>query len=232
MKKLFRRVAIVSKQKKALLCCRREAAQRGLRYDEQAPDVVLTYGGDGTLLHAERAYPGVPKLPLRASPTCKKCFDHDIAEALDHLARGAYEQGTRQKLKCKLSTGQEFNALNDIIFRNSNLARAIRFTLTIEGEQVGDVLIGDGLVFATPFGSTAYFKSITGTSFERGWGVAFNNLTKQRAPIFLDESATVKVSVIRGPADLAADNKIIKQLDEKGVFFVRLEGSAIILRLT
>ena len=41
--------------------------ESGLEVVTEDPDVVLTFGGDGLLLGSERAWPGVPKLPLRNS---------------------------------------------------------------------------------------------------------------------------------------------------------------------
>ncbi|MBW7940243.1 MAG: hypothetical protein H3C63_15995, partial [Candidatus Omnitrophica bacterium] len=44
----------------------------GLIRDDQSPEVVISVGGDGTLLSAERKYPTIPKLPLRFSETSRK----------------------------------------------------------------------------------------------------------------------------------------------------------------
>ena len=41
----------------------------GVELVEDSPDLVLTHGGDGALLGAERDFPGVPKLPLRDART-------------------------------------------------------------------------------------------------------------------------------------------------------------------
>jgi len=48
----------------------------GFEMVKSNPDVIISFGGDGTLLSAEREYPGVPKLPIRNSQFCHKCAEH------------------------------------------------------------------------------------------------------------------------------------------------------------
>ena len=62
------------------------------------------------------------------------------------------------------------------------------------------------MVVATPFGSTAYYHSISRKSFDKGIGVAFNNTTKPVKHLVLDEAAVVEVEIVRGQAVLVADN--------------------------
>ena len=41
--------------------------------DSEEPELIITYGGDGALLGAEREFPGIPKLPLRDAATAPTC---------------------------------------------------------------------------------------------------------------------------------------------------------------
>ncbi|MBI4020263.1 MAG: hypothetical protein HY367_02940, partial [Candidatus Aenigmarchaeota archaeon] len=57
------------------------------------PDFVITYGGDGTILVAERKYPGVPKIPISRSRICSKCFNYmikNLSSVLDKIKRGEF----------------------------------------------------------------------------------------------------------------------------------------------
>ena len=49
---------------------------------EQDPEVVITYGGDGTLVKSEEMYPGILKIVLRNSLICKKCSPFSNEEVL------------------------------------------------------------------------------------------------------------------------------------------------------
>lgn len=165
-------------------------------------DVVITYGGDGTLLTAERIYPGIPKLPIRDSLICKKCSEHQDEIVLKKLLDGKLKLKEYKKLKTEILY-KSFLALNDFVIRNQNPIHTIRFKLPTVDDQL---LIGDGVVIATPFGSTGYFKSITGKTFEEGFGLAFNNTTEKISPLFLKENEEINFELTRGKATLSFDN--------------------------
>lgn len=165
------------------------------------PDVIISYGGDGTLLTAERLYPGIPKLPIRDSLVCKKCPDHEEKVLLQHLLEGKLKLEEYKKLETTFLY-KTFTALNDFVIRNAAPMHAIRFQTT----GIDKLLIGDGIVLSTPFGSTGYFKSITGQTFEEGLGLAFNNTTEKEPPIFLKDKDTVIFKLVRGTATLSFDN--------------------------
>ena len=89
-------------------------------------------------------------------------------------------------------------------------------------------MIGDGVVVATPYGSTAYFHSITGKRFPKGIYMAFNNPTKTMKPVRIKDK--VKIKIKRENAMVFADNcrkifmlrpgdeVIIKKSREKAMF--------------
>lgn len=165
-----------------------------------SPDVVVSYGGDGTLLSSERKYPSIPKLPLRDSLICKKCARHQDEVVLKKLIDGRLQLLEYKKLETTFFY-KNFFCLNDFVIRNSDPTHTIRFKITDN-----ELFIGDGVVIATPFGSTGYFKSITDQTFESGFGLAFNNTTEKVAPVFLKDNDQVNFKLIRGKATLSMDN--------------------------
>lgn len=173
----------------------------GFEIVNSEPDVVISYGGDGTLLTSERLYPGIPKLPIRDSLVCKKCPVHGEKVLLQELLDGKLTLKEYKKLETTILY-KTLTALNDFVIRNVLPIHAIRFLVT--GKE--KLLIGDGLVLSTPFGSTGYFKSIVGESFDNGWGLSFNNITEKEPPIFLKDEDTVTFKLIRGNATLSFDN--------------------------
>jgi len=167
---------------------------------------VISYGGDGTLLSSERTYPGIPKLPIRDSQFCHKCPHHGDEKVLEEMLAGELKLNEYKKLHTNLA-GKDFYALNDFVIRNQHPIHTIRFKIN------GKFFIGDGIVVATSFGSTGYFKSVTGQTFDQalpagrqGFGLAFNNTTEKINPLFLrdDDSANFKLN--RGRATLSFDN--------------------------
>ena len=61
-------------------------------------------------------------------------------------------------------------------------------------------------MIATPFGSTAYYKSITGKSFRSGVGVAFNNPVEPVKPRVLEEDSVLTFELLRGHAYMSRDD--------------------------
>ncbi|MCB9899167.1 MAG: NAD(+)/NADH kinase [Planctomycetes bacterium] len=177
---------------------------RGHEVVRRAPELVLTHGGDGSLLRAERWFPDVPKMPVRVATGQRLCARHTLEGVLRRLADGALPSEELDLLELRVGAARLF-ALNDVVLRNDNPAVAVRFHLVVDGVRSREHT-GDGLVIATPFGSTAYYRSVTRTSFGSGIGVGFNNATRPTAPLQLDPRSSLVVEVVRGPAVLVADN--------------------------
>ena len=60
----------------------------GFSIDLDNPDYIVTYGGDGTLMHAEALFPGIPKIILKNSLICKKCSVFSNEEVLERVKNG------------------------------------------------------------------------------------------------------------------------------------------------
>lgn len=195
------------------------AGRQGFEIVSAKPDVIISYGGDGTLLASERKYPGVPKLPIRDSLICKKCPDHKEEVLLQSLLNAKLQIKEYQKLETTIFY-KTLTALNDFVIRNTQPIHTIRFKITPQDK----LLIGDGVVISTPFGSSGYFKSITGETFQKGFGLAFNNTTEQVPPVFFKDDDIVTFKLIRGTATLSFDNN-------PDIFKVD-EGSELIFKLS
>ncbi len=209
----------------------REAGLELVGIDDN-PDVMVTYGGDGTLIGAEISHPGVPKLPMRDRKSCAKCEVHRDEAVLKRLVDSELVQTHLKKLSARVQD-QTVYGLNDILLRNSDLRSAVRFQVYINGESATDEMVGDGLVAATPFGSSAYFRSITNTTFRVGIGLAFSNCTEFLNHMVLFPEDEIRVAIIRGPAHLTADNspQIIKLTSGDDIVIRRAGKEATILGL-
>ncbi len=141
------------------------------RFDEAQPDtdVLITLGGDGTLLRGARslAGTGVPVLGVnlgRLGFLTTAPID-GLEQALDQLFAGEWELDRRSTLSAEVRGGDgagSFVALNDVVVHTSGMARVVRLRVTIgDGEEVAS-FAGDGLIVSTPTGSTAYSLSAGG----------------------------------------------------------------------
>lgn len=179
------------------------------------PAVVFSLGGDGTYLFAERKFPGIPKILIRDNSICNQCNEntlHDIIEALRahqyavksnmmlaaaiHLRKGKKGKVGKKELACT----------NDFILRNKDPTQALRFTVSVNGKHLDGTFVGDGIIIATPFGSTGYFYSAARKKFTSGIGVAFNNTHLPQHPLILPEHSRIAITIVRADAQFAADN--------------------------
>ena len=112
------------------------------------PEVIICYGGDGTLLLAEREEPGIPKVAIRDSQICNKCREESKDTVLKLLSQKKYHITEHHKIEA-LCNGNKIIALNDIIIGHYYINTALRFRVLIDNVPYGGEFLGDGLVAAT-----------------------------------------------------------------------------------
>lgn len=129
----------------------------------------IVVGGDGTMLHVARSLASV-NIPVVGINMGRLGFLTDIpADALhddlDELLQGDYEIEQRIMLNIQLINQNndidEHTALNDVVLSKGNTGRILEFNTNVDGEEVGKSR-GDGLIVATPTGSTAHALSAGG----------------------------------------------------------------------
>lgn len=173
--------------------------------DGNSFDAVITHGGDGALLGAERVYPGIPKFPIRDAATAPTCPEHQLEARLRAFSEGALKTTAMPKVMASVN-GRTMTALNDVFLHNADFASALRYRVRIDGELYANEVAGDGVCLATPHGSSAYYRSITHSLFRTGIGLAFSNSTEEVDHLVLSDKSVVEVTVTRGPGILLADN--------------------------
>ena len=178
----------------------------GFQIVEDNPEIVIAYGGDGTFVRAAHALPGIPKVLLRGSEICKLCPPFSNEEVLRRLKEKKFEVVEILVLEAQ-GKNKTLLGINDIIVHNKDPRHAIRYRIEVDREDMGHEAIGDGIVVATPLGSTGYYRSITASFFDIGIGLAFNNSTEQFNHMVLGEGSEIRVKITRGPAEVYADNQ-------------------------
>ncbi|MDR2093697.1 MAG: NAD(+)/NADH kinase [Azoarcus sp.] len=156
-----------------------EAAQdfATIAYEEIASqaDLAVVIGGDGTLLNAARCM-GTRAVPLVGVNLGRLGFLTDLPRAsacqqLGEILDGHYCAESRFMLDAEVMRGDErlFHtlALNDVVVNRGNLGRMIEFELRVDGEFVY-TLRSDGMIVATPTGSTAYALAANGPILHPG----------------------------------------------------------------
>ena len=138
-------------------------------------DVLIVLGGDGTFLRAARAVTeiDVPILGINLGKVgfLSKAEAHELETVLAHIVAGEYRIEERMVLAGRIlpggrdTGGERLVALNDITIARGSLARVCRLDVSI-GESHLATFIADGLIVASPTGSTGYSFSAGGPIVE------------------------------------------------------------------
>jgi NAD+ kinase len=176
-------------------------------------DAMLTLGGDGTLLRAARDvgdHP-VPILGINLGRlgflTC--CPGDSLEEALRRLATKDYVLEPRMTLDARVrsadATERSWRALNDVVLHKGGFARMVTLWLQANGETVAHYS-ADGIVIATPTGSTAYNLSAGGPvvfpTLETILVTPVSAHALALRPLVLPPTAEITVQVEDGPDEL------------------------------
>lgn len=197
-------------------------------------DICIVLGGDGTILRALRVYAGTG-VPVFAVDLGEVGFLATVSP--DETARGfaAAFKGEFEVLDLPavaLSTQVEDNkAINDVAFHREPGSRVAKLAYAVDGEEVGRVRC-DGLVVATPAGSTGYNLANGGPVL--AWGVegfvvsfiAPHSLTARTLVVAPEDTLTV-LNASREPVTLAVDGRSVGQLlpnDSIDLRFVQGQG--------
>jgi len=131
-------------------------------------DLLVSMGGDGTILATARAVGkrGVPILGINLGSVgfLTQHKPDNLRKSLDRIIAGDYQIQERMMLKAEIESGKGIEwpyALNDIVIDNGPVSRIIDISLTVNGENIVTYK-ADGLVLATPTGSTAYSLAVGG----------------------------------------------------------------------
>ncbi len=202
-----------------------EATRVAERDLARSVDLVVAVGGDGTLLHAAR-HVADRNVPLLGVNRGRLGFLTDISpehmlQAIDAILAGDYLSERRSMLAAKLGGRPDAEALfavNDIVLQRGETGRMLDFTTVVDGVYV-NTHRGDGLVVATPTGSTAYALSCGGPIIQPNVNalvmVPICPHTLSDRPLVLPSTSTVRVSLERDthdPAHVVCDGEPLAKL--------------------
>ena len=133
------------------------------------PDLIFVLGGDGTILSVARKITcsDVPFLGINLGQVgfLAEISPLNWQEELGVILGGSYRVSERLILSFRIiregKVIKEGQAINDLVIHRGGLARLVRLDMTLGGQKIKNIR-ADGLIFATPTGSTAYSVSAGG----------------------------------------------------------------------
>ncbi len=187
-------------------------------------DLIIAIGGDGTMLHASRgaALHGVPLLGVNRGRLgfLNDISPENLSNAIDTLLRGDYVTEKRLMLEARIFGGAaacpRLLALNDVVLKTVDTGHMEDFKTVVDGDYV-NTHGGDGLIVATPTGSTAYALSCGGPIIEPDVDalviVPIAPHTLSDRPLVVKSSSTIRVAVDLRPgsqdAQVTCDGDIL-----------------------
>ena len=199
--------------------------EQGLPIGDQI-DIAIVVGGDGTLLHVARllAEQGIPAIGInlgRLGFLTDISFS-DLETGIGAILNGQYAIEKRTMLQCTTYKDEQVvfsgHALNEIVLSKGNTGRVIEFEIRVNGNYVSQIR-SDGLILATPTGSTAYALSAGGPIIYPDLSVICMSPicphTLSNRPIILDENNTIEITAVEtceSQANLALDGVLSYQV--------------------
>jgi NAD+ kinase len=168
-------------------------------------DLIVVLGGDGTLLSiARRTGARVPILGVNLGELgfLTEVVEREAMPMLARVIAGRYDLDRRMTLAARLERGGRvvgrFRALNDVVITNGARARIIQFAVSVDGLPLATYR-ADGVIVATPTGSTAYSLSVGGPVVEPTVQVLLlspiSPHTLSNRPVVLRPDAVVRLRV-------------------------------------
>jgi NAD+ kinase len=201
--------------------------------DGERPDVCLVLGGDGSILYALRhfSHTGVPVFGINFGTIgfLAAVEREQLADGLERAFSGDFDVMEMPAITVDLPVDHPV-ALNDVSFLRQPHGRVAELSYTIGEEEVGSVRC-DGLVAATPAGSTGYNLANAGPILAwgvKGYVVSFiapHTLAARALVVGPGDSLTVMNAAGREPVEISLDGAAAGELEPGAELEMRFEES-------
>ena len=219
---------------------RRESTppQRGMRKDDRPAPAdlfcILVLGGDGTFLSAVR-WIGNQRIPILGVKFGEVGFLAEIAEdrlyeVLESILDNTFHTQPRMRLRVEVNRRKKQRAtetvLNDVVINKGALARLASIDTSIDGRYL-TTYRADGLIVATPTGSTAYSLAAGGPVLHPGVPAIVMTpicpFTLTNRPLIIPDLSTITINLEKGSSDimLTFDGQQGMEIDDKDTIIIR-----------
>ncbi len=211
-------------------------------------DVIVVLGGDGTMLHALATLGGtetpIAGVNIGTLGFLTSCTDDELEEFSDALKSGRFHVSKRTLLSAMVVRGdgrtKEYLALNEAVLARGQTGRLVSMKATVDGDLLNRYR-ADGLIVATPTGSTAYSLSAGGPLISPAADVfvitpicphtlsqrslVIDDSTEiELAPDGLEEGALLFTVDGRDCDEIGATDRVRIRKDTRSLNLVRLDG--------
>ena len=211
---------------------------KGKPLEEMDIDVLITIGGDGTILYAlQRCNHVIAGINAGQLGFLTEIPKEEITDRVTRILSGQYTVEERIRLKVVHNDSRLSDCINEAVLHTSHVSKMHHFDVLVDGKPALNVR-ADGLIIATPTGSTSYAMSVGGPIIDPRVGafviapIAPFNLAIR--PLVIPVNSTVEVRhadkkhctmVLDGQEEIsiAPDDVLRLSLSENPARFVRFQ---------
>lgn len=182
-------------------------------------DLLIVFGGDGTILRTARLVRDrdvpIVGVNLGSFGYLTEINLNEMYDALEKILSGDLQIESRMMLDVEIRSGaalsQQGTVLNDVVINRGNLSRIMELETAVDGRYLA-TFKADGLIIATPTGSTAYSLAAGGPIvFPELYSIIMNPIcphTLTNRPIILPEGAVIAVTIWTEGATVTLDGQL------------------------
>ncbi len=212
----------------------------GISFSKMDADLIVTVGGDGTVLKTCMSIPK-PETPILAVNMGRRGYLTEVdaenaMHAIESFIKGACKREERAKLTAMIKGETAIDGLNEMVITSMTPSKMLHFMVSIDKSQLLEFR-GDGLIVSTPTGSTAYSLSAGGPILDNSvdaFVVTFICPLEPLTPLVVSMDNSIKVELVapKLKGRLVIDGRLQRELQpQASVTITRSPHKAVFVRL-
>ena len=212
----------------------------GVPFSKMDADLIVTVGGDGTVLKTCMSIPK-PETPILAVNMGRRGYLTEVdpenaMHAIESYIKGTCKTEERTKLSVAIEGEGPIDGLNEVVIASGTPSKMLHFIVSIDKSQLLEFR-GDGLIVSTPTGSTAYALSANGPIVDNSvdaFVVTFICPLEHLTPLVVSMDNRIKVELVapKLKGTLVVDGRVQRELQpQTSVTMARSPHKAVFVRL-
>jgi NAD+ kinase len=211
----------------------------GVSFSKMDADLIVTVGGDGTVLKTCMSIPRA-ETPILAVNMGRRGYLTEVdpegaMHAVESCIKGTCKKEERAKLSVTVEGESPIDGLNEVVISSGTPSKMLHFMVSVDSSQLE--FRSDGLIVSTPTGSTAYSLSANGPIMDNSveaFVVTFICPLEHLTPLIVSMENRIKIELIapKLKGTLVVDGRVQRELQpQTPVTVTRSSHKAVFIRL-
>ncbi len=211
----------------------------GVSFSKMDADLIVTVGGDGTVLKTCMSIPRA-ETPILAVNMGRRGYLTEVdpegaMHAVESCIKGTSKKEERTKLSATIEGESPIDGLNEVVISSGTPSKMLHFMVSVDSSQLE--FRSDGLIVSTPTGSTAYSLSANGPIMDNSveaFVVTFICPLEHLTPLIVSMENRIKIELMdpKLKGTLVVDGRVQRELQpQTSVIVTRSSHKAVLVRL-